>query len=88
VEGLLKKVSRGRLSVPQLKEMEYVRQGIHVEGGLRRLHDDEFEGEDLVETPFGSQRPSLSRAHTFADLHKADEEEEEKGNEGQAVGQR
>jgi len=76
VEGLLKKVSRGRLAVPQLKEMAYVRRGILVEGGLRRLHGDEDDEEDVVEDP-SIQRPSLSRAHTFADLQKTDEEEED-----------
>ena len=74
VEGLLKKVSRGRLSVPLLKEMPFVRDGILVEGGLRRLHGDEGE-DDVAEGPL-TQRPSLSRAHTFADLQKTDEEDE------------
>jgi protein-serine/threonine kinase len=75
VEGLLKKVSRGRLSVAQLSEMEYVRDGVRVEGGIRRLHGDgeeeEEEGGDMQGSPF--QRPSLSRADTFADLEKMDE---------------
>ncbi|KAF2806174.1 Pkinase-domain-containing protein [Mytilinidion resinicola] len=46
VEGLLKKVSRGRKSLDQVAEMEWVRHGISVEGGLkRREHDLEDEME-------------------------------------------
>lgn len=88
VEGLLKKVSRGRLSVPQLKELEYVRKGIQVEGGVKRLHDDDEDG-DFVDTPLALQRPSLSRAHTFADLHKTDEEDADgEGEETQEMKER
>jgi protein-serine/threonine kinase len=40
VEGLLKKVSRGRLSCDELAQKDYVKEGIQIEGGLRRLHDE------------------------------------------------
>jgi len=33
VEGLLKKVSRGRWDVGRLKEVQWVREGIRVEAG-------------------------------------------------------
>ncbi|KAF2434540.1 kinase-like protein [Tothia fuscella] len=47
VDGLLKKVSRGRLSMDQLSNMDYVREGIQIEGGLRRPHtDDEMNEEE------------------------------------------
>lgn len=41
VEGLLKKVSRGRKSVEDLIGMEWVRDGIRVDGGLRTRIEDE-----------------------------------------------
>jgi protein-serine/threonine kinase len=41
VEGLLKKVSRGRKSLQDIEKMEWVQQGIQVEGGIRRRIEDE-----------------------------------------------
>ncbi|KAF9691764.1 hypothetical protein EKO04_010275 [Ascochyta lentis] len=42
VEGLLKKVSRGRKSLADIEKVDWVKQGIQVEGGLRmRIEDDE-----------------------------------------------
>jgi protein-serine/threonine kinase len=40
VEGLLKKVSRGRLSCDELAQKEYVKEGIQIGGGLRRVHEE------------------------------------------------
>ncbi|KAK7611149.1 kinase-like domain-containing protein [Phyllosticta paracitricarpa] len=41
VEGLLKKVSRGRKSLDEVAEMEWVKNGLQIEGGvLRRLDED------------------------------------------------
>ncbi len=39
VEGLLKKLSRGRLSLDAVAELEWVQQGIAVEGGLKPRED-------------------------------------------------
>ena len=87
VEGLLRKVSRGRLSVARLGEMEYVKDGVRVEGGLRRLHDDgeeeDEEGGDVQGSLF--RRHNLNRADTFGDLEKMDgggDEEEEQAQAG------
>ncbi|KAJ4983230.1 CAMK protein kinase [Stagonosporopsis vannaccii] len=42
VEGLLKKVSRGRKSLEDIGKLDWVKQGIQVDGGLkRRIEDDE-----------------------------------------------
>ncbi|KAF2180691.1 kinase-like protein, partial [Zopfia rhizophila CBS 207.26] len=41
VEGLLKKVSRGRKSLEEIENMEWVMGGITVEGGVRRRIEDE-----------------------------------------------
>ena len=41
VEGLLKKVSRGRKGVEEVGEMEWVQGGIEVEGGLKSRLEDE-----------------------------------------------
>ena len=42
VEGLLKKVSRGRKSLEDIQNMNWVQEGIQVEGGLKmRLEDDD-----------------------------------------------
>lgn len=40
VEGLLKKVSRGRVSCDELAQKDWVKEGIQIEGGLRRLHEE------------------------------------------------
>ncbi|KAF2126248.1 kinase-like protein, partial [Dothidotthia symphoricarpi CBS 119687] len=45
VEGLLKKVSRGRKSLEDVENMTWVQQGIQVEGGLRRTVEDEASDE-------------------------------------------
>lgn len=41
VEGLLKKVSRGRKSLEDVEKSEWVQNGIQVEGGVRRRIEDE-----------------------------------------------
>ncbi|KAF1831233.1 kinase-like protein [Decorospora gaudefroyi] len=41
VEGLLKKVSRGRKSLEEIENTEWVQMGIQVEGGLRKRPEDE-----------------------------------------------
>jgi len=41
VEGLLKKVTRGRLSIDELGRKDYLREAIQVEGGLKRPHINE-----------------------------------------------
>ena len=41
VEGLLKKVTRGRKSLEDIEATEWVQAGIQVEGGLRRRIEDE-----------------------------------------------
>jgi protein-serine/threonine kinase len=41
VEGLLKKVRMGRKGLVDIEEMEWVRDGIQVEGGLRAFDDTE-----------------------------------------------
>jgi protein-serine/threonine kinase len=46
VEGLLKKVSRGRKSLADIEDTEWVKHGIQVEGGIqRRIEDEEFDGQ-------------------------------------------
>ncbi|KAJ4294015.1 hypothetical protein N0V90_007704 [Kalmusia sp. IMI 367209] len=41
VEGLLKKVSRGRKSLEDIEKLDWVQHGIEVEGGVRRRIEDE-----------------------------------------------
>ncbi|KAF2735984.1 kinase-like protein [Polyplosphaeria fusca] len=41
VEGLLKKVSRGRKSLADIEKMDWVQDGIKVEGGIKRRIEDE-----------------------------------------------
>ncbi|KAI4653872.1 hypothetical protein J4E93_001640 [Alternaria ventricosa] len=41
VEGLLKKASRGRKSLEDIEKLDWVQQGIQVEGGLRMRPEDE-----------------------------------------------
>ncbi|KAF1972396.1 kinase-like protein [Bimuria novae-zelandiae CBS 107.79] len=41
VEGLLKKVSRGRKSLEDIEKFEWVQNGIQVEGGIKRRIEDE-----------------------------------------------
>jgi protein-serine/threonine kinase len=43
VEGLIKKVSRGRWSMDELAQKDYVREAIQVDGGLRRPHNDDHD---------------------------------------------
>lgn len=44
VEGLLKKVTRGRKSLEDIEATEWVQNGIQVEGGIRhRIEDEEAE---------------------------------------------
>ncbi|OCK74484.1 kinase-like protein [Lepidopterella palustris CBS 459.81] len=51
VEGLLKKVTRGRKSLEEIEGMRWVKDGITVEGGLkRRIEDDGCEDVEGVET--------------------------------------
>ena len=47
VEGLLKKVSRGRKTLQDIEEMEWVKAGISAEGGVRRRIED---GDMIPET--------------------------------------
>jgi protein-serine/threonine kinase len=47
VEALLKKASRGRKSVEEIGKMEWVQQGITVEGGIKRRIEDEEEEADV-----------------------------------------
>jgi protein-serine/threonine kinase len=49
VEGLLKKVSRGRKSLEEIEKMEWVKAGITVDGGVRRRIEDRDE-ETIYET--------------------------------------
>jgi protein-serine/threonine kinase len=39
VDGLLRKVTKGRWSMDQVHDFEWVKAGIQVEGGLKREHD-------------------------------------------------
>lgn len=39
VSGLLRKVTRGRWTLDQVAESQWVKEGIQVDGGLRREHD-------------------------------------------------
>jgi len=41
VEGLLKKVNRGRKSLEDIEKLEWVKQGIQVDGGLKNRLEDE-----------------------------------------------
>ncbi|CAO2651520.1 Nn.00g040900.m01.CDS01 [Neocucurbitaria sp. VM-36] len=50
VEGLLKKVSRGRKSLEDVEKMEWVHQGIQVEGGLRKRPEDEVAEDNSTQT--------------------------------------
>lgn len=47
VEGLLKKVSRGRKGLEEIERIDWVRQGIQVDEGIRRRIEDE-ESEQLA----------------------------------------
>ncbi|EUC36369.1 hypothetical protein COCCADRAFT_2524 [Bipolaris zeicola 26-R-13] len=51
VEGLLKKVSRGRKSLEDIEKTEWVQQGIQVEGGLKTRPEDEVSEEISTEIP-------------------------------------
>jgi protein-serine/threonine kinase len=51
VEGLLKKVSRGRKSLEDIEKLEWVQQGIQVEGGLRMRPEDEVAEIAAAQTP-------------------------------------
>lgn len=50
VEGLLKKVSRGRKSLQDIEKTEWVQKGIIVEGGVRRRIEDEEFDEQMDQT--------------------------------------
>ena len=71
VEGLLKKVSRGRWSIEKLQETEWVSGGVRVEGGLQRLEEDPEEKEYL-----GPSIGKLRRMMSFVPTPKEDEDEE------------
>jgi protein-serine/threonine kinase len=45
VEGLLKKISRGRKSLADIEKMAWVKGGINVDGGIRRRIEDEDDAE-------------------------------------------
>lgn len=49
VEGLLKKVSRGRKSLEDIEKTTWVQTGIQVEGGVKRRIEDENEEEEIPE---------------------------------------
>lgn len=49
VEGLLKKVSRGRKNLQEIEQMDFVKQGITVEGGVRRRIEDEDDSDNTIE---------------------------------------
>lgn len=49
VEGLLKKVSRGRKSLQEIESLEWVKNGIAVEGGIRRRTEDEDREDEAME---------------------------------------
>ncbi|KAF1942280.1 kinase-like protein [Clathrospora elynae] len=51
VEGLLKKVSRGRKRLEDIEKTEWVQQGIQVEGGLRKRPEDEVEEDGSTQVP-------------------------------------
>lgn len=77
VESLLKKVSRGRAGLVDVQQMPWVKDAIHVEGGLRRapLEDDD-EGRDLKPLrPYPFKR--LDTATVIAKHAQAAEEQEE-----------
>ncbi len=42
VESLLKKVSRGRKNLEEIEKMEWVQQGIQVDGGLKERSEDDL----------------------------------------------
>ncbi|KAL5406554.1 hypothetical protein PMIN03_007712 [Paraphaeosphaeria minitans] len=48
VEGLLKKVSRGRRSLADIEKMEWVQSGIQVDGGVKRRIEDEEANQDMA----------------------------------------
>jgi protein-serine/threonine kinase len=50
VEGLLKKVSRGRKSLEDIEKIEWVQKGITVEGGIKRRIEDEAFDEEMYQT--------------------------------------
>jgi protein-serine/threonine kinase len=41
VEGLLKKVRMGRKGLAEIEEMDWVKDGMQVEGGIRTFDDTE-----------------------------------------------
>ncbi|KAF1847523.1 kinase-like protein [Cucurbitaria berberidis CBS 394.84] len=51
VEGLLKKVSRGRKSLEDIEKVEWVQQGIQVEGGLKKRPEDEVVEDNSPQMP-------------------------------------
>jgi protein-serine/threonine kinase len=50
VEGLLKKVTRGRKSLEDIEKTKWVQQGIQVEGGLKSRPEDEV-AENMTSLP-------------------------------------
>jgi protein-serine/threonine kinase len=51
VEGLLKKASRGRKLLEDIEKMEWVQQGIQVEGGLQNRPEDEVVDDNMTSLP-------------------------------------
>lgn len=51
VEGLLKKVSRGRKSLEDIEQIPWVKAGITVEGGVRRRIEDEDREDEPINLP-------------------------------------
>jgi serine/threonine protein kinase len=51
VEGLLKKASRGRKPLDEIEQMEWVQQGIQVEGGLKNRPEDDVVDDNMTSLP-------------------------------------
>lgn len=51
VEGLLKKASRGRKLLEDIEKIEWVQQGIQVEGGLKNRPEDEVVEFNMTSLP-------------------------------------
>jgi protein-serine/threonine kinase len=48
---LLKKASRGRKPLEDIEKMEWVQQGIQVEGGLKNRPEDEVVDDNMTSLP-------------------------------------
>ncbi|KAK8214395.1 kinase-like domain-containing protein [Phyllosticta capitalensis] len=62
VEGLLKKVSRGRKSLDEVAEMDWVKMGLQVEGGVLKRADEDSDSERIASEALlelGFERPAV-----------------------------